>query len=498
MNSQLQRREFLIAAARTGLAATCLPSSSFSGAFLDLAATSAPSEGSGVDALRRELLAGETDPYRRAVLNGDVQTVEQYLTRDSALLYARDVNGQSVYLLAAYANQQAVTSLFESKGLVLDVYEAAAGGKVDRFHQLLRPAPGMVNMPNLAGDTPLHVAALCHRSEVIENAVTYGPDFAVRSPKRKNSTAAHLGLQSSPKDAAEAMAFAIIGNGLDPNLANADGDTIVHCAARADYPRVIRLLLQKGGNVGAKNAVGQTALDVAVAAGNAGAAELLGNAASIPQDYYAHRYSYDPKFSALRRDDTQGLPKDFINSFIVFSHFGFDRVKKLIELCPELLNTRASWDELPVEAAAHMGRADIGGLFLDRGASYSICTAAVFGSVADVKRMLAEDPGRLHERGAHSFPLLFYAAFGKPQLETAEYLIRAGADPKEDMRGRTVLHTAASAGHLELCRFFLEKGVDPRQKGTSFLGVQDAAEAADLAKHPEVAAMIRDWIQKHS
>jgi ankyrin repeat protein len=118
--------------------------------------------------------------------------------------------------------------------------------------------------------------------------------------------------------------------------------------------------------------------------------------------------------------------------------------------------------------------------------------------LADVKRMMAEDPRRIHERGAHSFPLLFYTAFGKPQLETAEYLIGAGADPKEEMRGRTVLHTAASAGHLELCRFFLEKGVDPRQKGASFLGVQDAVEAAELAKHPEVAAMIRDWISKHS
>jgi ankyrin repeat protein len=497
MNDKLQRREFLLAASCAGLTTVWSPASGLSGAILNSSATRETRGMNGANTLRQELLASETDPYRRAVLNGDVTTVEVFLSHDPAVLYARDVNGQSVYLLAAYANQPMVMGLFESKGLALDVYEAAAAGKVDRFNQLLRPAPGTVNMPNLAGDTSLHVAALCHRSEVIENAITYGPDFTARNPKRKNSTAAHLSLQSSPKDSAEAMAFAMIGNGLDPNLANADGDTILHCAARTDFPRVIRLLLQKGASASAKNAGGQTPLDIATAAGNVGAADLLRNAASIPQDYYAHRYSYDPKFVALHRDDTQGLPKDFINNFIVFSHFGFDRVKKLIGLCSDLLNTRASWDELPVEAAAHMGRADIGGLLLDRGASYSICTATVFGSLADVKRMLAEDPRRIHERGAHSFPLLFYTAFGKPQLETAEYLIAAGADPKEDMRGRTVLHTAASAGHLELCRFFLEKGVDPRQKGTSFLGVQDVVEAAELAKHPEVAAMIRDWIQQH-
>jgi len=497
MTLPLARRRFL-AAAGVGMAASCAPSVYLYGASEDLRRAHSSGGGERTDTLGQELLKPETDAFRRAVLSGDVKGVERFLAGDPALLYARDANGQSVYLLAAYAGQAAVMSLLEAKGLVLDIYEAAAGGKLERVAELLRPAPGLLKIANPAGDTPVHVAALCNRSEVIENVIAYGPDFSLRNPKRKNSTAAHLGLPSAPQAAAEAMAFAMIGNGLDPNLVDADGNTILHSAARSGYPRVIRLLLQKGGDANARNAAGRTALDIAVANGNSGAAELLGDAASIPRDYYARRFAYDPKFNSLQRDDTQGLPKDFVNSFIVFSHFGFDRVKKLVELCPELLNTRAAWDELPVEAAAHMGRADIGGLLLDRGASYSICTAAVFGSLAEVKRMLGEDPGRIHERGAHSFPLLFYTAFGKPQRETAEYLIGMGADPREEMRGRTVLHTAASAGHLELCRYFLEKGLDPRQKGTSFLGVQDAAEAAEQAKHPEVAAMIRDWSKTHS
>jgi len=497
MTIQLARRGFL-AVAGAGVVASCATRTYGYGDSNELRSADrvgGPEQG---ETLGQALLKAETNEYRRAVLAGDVKTVERFLSKDASLRYARDANGQSVYLLAAYAAQPAVMKLFEDKGLVLDVYEAAAGGKLDRVMEFLRPAPGLVKMPNTAGDTPVHVAALCGRSEVIENMIAYGPDFALRNPNRKNATAAHLGLQSASQAAAESMAFAMIGNGLDPNLADAEGNTILHGVAHTGYPRVIRLLLQKGGDATARNAAGRTALDIAVASGNTAAAELLRNAASVPRDYYARRYAYDPKFSALQRDDTQGLPKDLVNSFTVVSHFGFDRVKKLIELCPELLNTRAAWDELPVEAAAHMGRADIGGLLLDRGASYSICTATVFGTLAEVKRMLGEDPQRIHERGAHSFPLLFYTAFGKPQMETAEYLIGMGADPREDMRGRTVLHTAASAGHLEMCRYFLEKGIDPRQKGTSFLGVQDAAEAAELAKHSEVAAMIREWSKTHS
>jgi ankyrin repeat protein len=501
MTKRLLRRDFMVVTAGAGFAASLsglLPSSAYRVLAEPALRIGLPGSELAGATIGEQLLRSETDPYRRAVLSGDVHSVEGFLARDPSLLYARDRNGQSVYLLAAYAAQPAVMNLFESKGLVLDVYEAAAGGKMERANELLRGAPGLVRMANPAGDTPVHVAAMCNRSEVIENAIMYGPDFALRNPKRKNSTAPHLGLRSAPQAPAEAMAFAMVGNGLDPNLADADGETVLHSASYTGYPRVIRLLLQKGGQAEARNAAGETPVDIAVAAGHHDAAELLRQAPSIPRDYYVRRFAFNPRFGALQRDDTQGFPKDLINSFTVLSHFGFERVKKLLELCPELLNTRAAWDELPVEAAAHMGREDIGGFLLDRGASYSICTATVFGSLADVKRMLAEDPQRIHERGAHSFPLLFYTAFGKPKIETAEYLIAAGADPNEDMRGRTVLHTAATSGHIDLCRYFLGKGLDPRQKGTSFLGVQDAPEAAEQAKHPEAAAMLRDWSKSHS
>lgn len=445
----------------------------------------------------------EHDPFRLAVISGDANAVESSLAKDPALLYARDAKGQSVYLLAAYARQPKIMALLESKGLVLDVYEAAASGKIDRLLEILRAAPGLVRIPNAAGDTPLHVAALCGQSSPIDNMITFGPIFSQPSPRRKNATVAHIAVESPNQAAAEAIAFATIGNGMAPNLKTTDGDSILHCAARGGYPRIVRLLLQKGADASDRNAVGKTPLDLAQAGGHAEAASLLQNGASVVRDYYGRRFAYDPKFGTLKRDDTNGLPREFVDALATVSHFSLPQVKKWIELCPDLLNTRATWDELPVEAAAHMGRPDIGSVFLDRGASYSICTATVFGSLAEVKRMLAEDPQRIHERGAHSFPLLWYTAFGnpaaggKPNMDAAEFLIASGADVKEDMRGRTALHTAATSGHLDMCRFFLEKGLNALQKGTWFMGTQDAIESAELAKHPEVAAMLRDWVRTH-
>jgi hypothetical protein len=500
MSHDFPRRQFLAGAAAAAGAAALAPEH-LAAVIPSLSPTTVPRESLQTGASLRENflpeLSRETDPFRRAVIDGDARAVEQFLSKDPALIYERDAHGQSVYLLAAYAKRAEILKLLESKGLQLDVYEAIAGGRLDRANQLLQPAPGLLRMPNAAGDTPVHVAALADRADMIDNVIMYGPDFAARNPMRKNATAAHIAMESPSEIGVEAVAFDMIGNALDPNLATSDGDTLLHCAARTGYPRVVRLMIQKGADVSARNAAGQTALDIASAAGKNDAVALLRNASGIPRDYYARRFAYDPKFGSLKRDDTQGLPMDFVNNFIVFSHFSFERVKKMIALCPDLLNTRASWDELPVEAAAHMGRADIGAHFLNMGASYSLPTATVFGSLDDVKRLLDEEPQRIHERGAHSFPLLWYTAFGKPKLDVAQYLISKGADIREEVRRETILHTAARSGHLEMCRFFLEQGLDPSQKGMSFRGPQDAAEAAEQARHPEVAGMLRDWIKQH-
>jgi ankyrin repeat protein len=440
---------------------------------------------------------GGTCPSRsefvRDAAAGNLQAVRDQLERDETLLYARDSHGQSAYLLAAYAGKSNVTSFLDSKGIVLDAHEAAASGNVARIKALFRDYPGLILMPNAAGDTPLHAAARAGQAAVIDNVIGYGPDFSIANPLRQNETVAHIAVQCPSVDAAEDMAFATIGNGADPNAKIALGDTVLHCAARAGDLRVVKLILQKGGDASAKNASGRTPGEVARTSEHAEAAQLLESAATVPRDYYARRFQYASGFQPCSRDDTRGIPRDFVNAFVLYSHFDSNKIKQWLASCPDLLNTRASWDELAIEAAAHMGRTDIGEFLLARGGAYSLPTAIVFGSLADVRRMLTEDPRRIHERGAHSFPLLWYTAFGPAQIETAEYLMSQGAPIKEDLRGRTVLHIAAAAGHVELCRFFLEKGLNPRDVGANAYGKQDAIETARQANHPALANMLAEW-----
>jgi ankyrin repeat protein len=438
--------------------------------------------------------AAHLDLFLALVAKGDLARVSEMLTDSPHFLYARDDKGQSAYLIAAYERHPEVMALLEKRGLRLDLHEACAGAKIDEIKKLLHGAGSQVLAQNGNGDTPLHAAARAGASAALDNVIAYGPNFSIAN--LAGATVAHEAVLCPESDAAESMTFATIGNAADPNLKTNDGETVLHYAARSGNDRIVTLLMQKGADVAAKNTAGETASDVAGRFGQKAIQARLASSADVLRDFYGQRYKYTRKFASAARDDSNGIPKEFVNAFVMYSHFAFPQVQKWVTQCPDLLNTRAAWDELSVEAAAHMGRADIGNCMLDRGATYSLATAVVFGSIGDVKRMLAEEPRSIHERGAHSFPVLWYTAFGEPKIETAEYLISQGADVKEDLRGRTVLHVAATSGHEDICRFYLEKGLDPMAVGDSFLGKQTAVKAAQDAGHDDLAKMLANW--KHS
>jgi ankyrin repeat protein len=303
----------------------------------------------------------------------------------------------------------------------------------------------------------------------------------------------HLGAQLKSAPVAEDIAFSTIGNGGNPNLATHSGDTVLHTAARAGHERVVKLCLQRSSNPDARNSQGEAPIDLVRKSGSRAAVALLEDQATITRAHAEQRFAYTRGLKKASWVQPDGIPQEMTNHTVLFCHFGFDEVKKMISLCPALLNSKASWDELPVEAAAHMGREDIASYLLDREALYSICTATMFGDLATVKTLLQTDKDSLWERGAHHYPVLWYTAFGNERVEIASYLIDRGADLRDDIRGRTVLHVAAASGHIDRCRLLLELGADPNQNGMTMKGERTPIQIAVEEKHPETASLLRTW-----
>jgi len=242
---------------------------------------------------------------------------------------------------------------------------------------------------------------------------------------------------------------------------------------------------------------GKTALDLATARGNPDAVRLLihrGAAAadgSVERADYAGRFAQDIAGEPVKREDTYGLPQAWINEFVGVAHSNYDRVKQMHRMCPSLLMTRATWDELAVEAGAHVGNTAITEYLVDAGSPVSTCTAVMLGMTGLVRKMVQGDPNRVRERGAHNFALLCYTAFGPERLEIAEFLLDAGARIDPGVPGISALHVAAGRGHIDLARLFLERGAEVNILTRSRGGITPLAVAV-RSKQGKMEAFLRE------
>jgi hypothetical protein len=110
-----------------------------------------------------------------------------------------------------------------------------------------------------------------------------------------------------------------------------------------------------------------------------------------------------------------------VQDFVIYAHSELDMVKALLEKEPALLNATIDWGngdwETGLGGASHMGRRDIVGYLLDRGARIDIFCAAMMGLVDAVKSFLTLEPKLIDAKGPHGFTLHFHAQVGGKEAE---------------------------------------------------------------------------------
>src|SRR6202171_6660250 len=169
---------------------------------------------------------------------GDADGLRRLLEQDPAASGARDSTGVSLLMHSFYRGRRDLGELIASKKKALDIFEAAALGRLDRLKECLRDDASAINSRSKDGFTALHFA------------VFFGqPD------------AAHLLLES--------------GAAVDAVAANPTQVMPLHSAATARNLEAARLLLEHGAPVNARQQAGWVPIHVAAQNGDRPMVELL-------------------------------------------------------------------------------------------------------------------------------------------------------------------------------------------------------------------------------
>lgn len=142
----------------------------------------------------------------------------------------------------------------------------------------------------------------------------------------------------------------------------------------------------------------------------------------------------------------------------------YEKVKKLIEKNPAVINEQDDQGYTALIMAAYYGQEKVVDLLIKKGADVCLKDAkgntatmgAIFkGNLKIAKRLMNTKCAIKQVNHAGQTPLMYAALFGR--IEIAKYLLEKGEDPnQEDLMGFSAMSLALMQGHDELINIFKE------------------------------------------
>jgi ankyrin repeat protein len=121
----------------------------------------------------------------------------------------------------------------------------------------------------------------------------------------------------------------------------------------------------------------------------------------------------------------------------------------------------------------------------------SLPTAVALGDHDTIRFLLDGDPRLVHERGAHDFPVMWYAALGGGDVATAELLHARGVGVDQESLGTTALHWCARLDHCDLAAWLVANGADVDALGWKWSGDGETPlQVARARSHARVVAVL--------
>jgi ankyrin repeat protein len=196
--------------------------------------------------------------YFDLLADRDLTALRRVIEVEPSAADARDANGVSLVMQAIYRGQGDLAAFIAEKKVTLDIFEAAALGRLDRLRELVLD-PAIVNCRSADGFTALHFACFFGQPEsafiLIESGATV--DAVAANPTKV------MPLHSAASVRNLEAARLLLVHGAPPNARQQGGWAPIHAAAQNGDRPMVELLLQHGADPKQANDAGKTAAMVA-------------------------------------------------------------------------------------------------------------------------------------------------------------------------------------------------------------------------------------------
>ncbi|WP_397538842.1 ankyrin repeat domain-containing protein [Rummeliibacillus pycnus] len=206
-----------------------------------------------------------------AIQKDNLEEVKEMIREKPELLNLRNQTGQSPVLTAIYNGASHSLEFLLEKKIPLDIFEAAAAGKLSRVKELVELNPSFVLEYANDGFTALGLASYLGHKDIVEYLIENGADINSTSKNSMKVMPLHSAVATKKVDIAELL----LKNGAQVNAKQDSGWTPLHEAAMNGQLEMLQLLIRYGANTTLKKDDGETALDVALRQDHIEVAELL-------------------------------------------------------------------------------------------------------------------------------------------------------------------------------------------------------------------------------
>jgi ankyrin repeat protein len=204
-----------------------------------------------------------------AAKSGDAEAVRRIIEADPGAAAHRDPGGETPLMAALYRGHAGIVDLLIAFGAPLDVFAAAATGRLPELETAI--APATVRAYSYDGWTALHLAVFFGHTECARVLLDAGAPVSAVSTNSLRNTPLHAATAGGHS----AAALLLLERGADIHATDAGGHTPLHIAAENGLADVVRTLVAAGADPHAVDAEQKTPLSRAAARNHTQIVDLI-------------------------------------------------------------------------------------------------------------------------------------------------------------------------------------------------------------------------------